>query len=537
MVDPLIQIDTLNLDATYPAIPWTLGDFDGFIIRNQHEQALAARDNKLLSLLRALRDHATSNTSPLYPFKEDATLQPSSATPHDGSGAVISGFVVDPTKLTISKSFIKDLRLILSSDFREPYLSSMVLKRAVDPDTNLVRIFVDLVFSARYTADQTDQVVFKLTSKAYNDVQDNTSPSSRDNVSFDLEAQVVEGRTFLNAGVIEFNSLGTVQSQLATSWSIGTYNGATVEGFASIPTLYDIVFTFTRNAGKVTQLAYDQLGDLQNAVPFLAKVKSFPFDPLATASSILSKYIIDVEITAPPSTKVFVKRIRKISGGFVFVFAYNLRDGANNLLGAVNIGVATVMLSGSNRVNIQSLGSNRINGVTPDWLDEVRGNTVDNLGSGTLVVTSPADLQNLFNELLAVTVPVGSPSPIQVSPAAPEPVIGLFVDPDQIDMIEDNSFLDGLAKDCQGLTTTFVERPLSASHVTRNVQVSVNGFVVNRRCSYGNEALMRDYYGLTSIESLTDNSKINLDDEWFDTGAGVLKRYQIVNGHRAWRVV
>lgn len=535
--DPLDQIDTTNIDQTDPVIPWVDGNFDGFVGRNQHEQALAARDRRLLTLVKALKQQSTSNTSPLYPFKDDATLHPSSATPLDGAGATISAFVINAGALTISKDFIKDLRLVLSSDFREPYLSGLVLRRAVDPDTNLVRIFVDLEISARYSQDQMDHVVFSLTGKAYNDVQDNSVPSSKDNVAFDLVAVKVAGRDFLNSGTIEFSFIGSIQSQLATSWSVGTYQATQVEGFASVPGLVSIVYTFSRQASKITQLAYDQLGDLQNAIPFLSKVKDFPFDSGATASAVLAKYITDVDITAPTGTKVFIKRIRKTSTSFIFVFSYNDRDTAGNLLGAVNIGVATVLLSGSNSVSIKSLGSNKINGVDPDWLDEIAGQTVDNYGSGTLTVLSPAALQALFNELLQVTVAVGSPSPIQVSPAQASPVIGLFVDPNQIDMVESNSYLDSLAKDGQGLRNAFTERPLGPAHITRNVQVSINGYIVNRRISYGNESLMRDFYGLTQTEILSDNIKINLDDEWFDTTANILKRYQLQNGHRAWRTV
>jgi hypothetical protein len=181
-------------------------------------------------------------------------------------------------------------------------------------------------------------------------------------------------------------------------------------------------------------------------------------------------------------------------------------------------------------VEIKSLGSNRINGADPTWLDEVIGDTQDAYGRGTLIVADYASLGLLFDELLAVTVEVGSPSPILVSPAENPPIVGLYVDPDEISMIEDNSYLDGLAKDTQGYNITVTERiPLLAAP-TRNVTVLIGDVKVTRRMVYGTEAQMRDFYGIGTAETLVNSDKIDLDDEWFNSVSKTLNRYQLIDG-------
>jgi hypothetical protein len=478
--------------------------------------------------------------SPRYPFKEESTLKPSQAIALDANDVVVAGFTVDPSPLELTTSFINDLKIILSNEFRDPFLSRIVMRERVDPATTLVRVFVDLEFSARYTRDNLDHVVLTLTDKAYHDVQDNTAPSSRDGLSLDLTMVQVDGRDWLNSGVVQFGFIGSVQSSLPTSWSVGSLTtGAKVEGFASVPALKTLAFPFTRPAAALTELAYTRLGDLQTAVPFLSKILYYPFDASATAAVVLNKYVRDLEITGPAFTRVFIKRIRRTtllgSPVFTFLFAYNERDSSGNYLATVNLGVATVTATSGSRVRITSVGSNRKGGVTPTWLDEVAGETTDNLGVGALTVSSWADLPLLFDELLAVPVLVGSPSPILVSPVEPVHVVGVVASEDAIEMIEENGILDSLAVDIQGKLEQVTERVLGAAHLTRNVKVTVGGVLVNRRTSYGSEEIMRDFFGIPSTESLIDNPKITLDDEWFDTTKGILNRYQHVQGHNRWR--
>ena len=539
--NPLHALDTANIETEAPVIPWTTKNDDGFSLRNVHERALGDRDIYLLNLLKAVRNHALANVSPQYPFTENATLKPSQAICYDNAGAVLSSFVVDPSLLKLSNSFLADLKLIISNEFREPYVSKMMLRRAVDPSTLLVQIFVDLEISARYTGDQKDHIILQLVSKAYNDVQDNSAPSSRDDLALNLALVQVDNHDWLNSGIIRFGFIGSVQSSLATSWSVGTYSNATVEGFSTLPNLGRIEFTFTRQATAIAEIAYNLLGNLQNAIPFLDKIKNFPFDLSSTAGKILAKYITDLDIAGPAVERVFIKRIRRytVSGDDVFnvLFAYNLRDDSGNYLGTVNVGLATVTKTSASRVAIKSLASNQVAGVSPTWLDEVAvTNTIDNLGVGTLVTTWTG-LENLFKELLATPVTIGSPSPIDVSPVSPDPIVGLFADENLVEMVEDNSRLDTLSVDIQGVLVTNYNRPLGVAHATKNQQVTVGGVLVNRRCCYGQEAIMRDFYGILSAESLVDNAKIPLEDEWYDSATNTLKRYQIIQGKRKWRTL
>jgi hypothetical protein len=536
--DPLHQIDTFNLETEKPVIPWQLRDEDGYIIRNEHERALGDRDAALLTLVQAVKTHGMANVSPLYPFAEDATLKPSQADCYDLTGTVMADFTVDPAPLAISTSFIADLKLILSNEFREPFLSKITLKRAVDPNTSLVQIFIDLEISARYTLDQQTYPIITLTNKAYNDVQDNTAPSSKDHLALSMEVLQVANRDWLNSGVVRFNFLGSVQSTLATSWSVGTYLNAMVEGFSTLPTLGSIVFTFPRTAASLTELSYNLLGDLQNAIPFLDKIKYYPFAIDATAGQILAKYITDAEITGLANKPVFLKRIHKVGSDYKFLFAYNDRDLAGNYLGTVNVGIGTLTSTGPTKIAITSLGSNRVAGIDPTWLDEVpTTGTTDNLGLGSLTVVSYAAIGDLFAELLAAPIELGSPSPIDVSPVVPVQIVGLYADPDLIEMVEDNSHLDNMTVDIQGtLISTYEHTPLGAQQ-TRNVQITIGNVIVNRRTCYGQEGIMRDFYGIASTESLVNNPKIPLEDEWFDSTSNTVKRYQIVSGQRKWRTL
>lgn len=536
----LDQLATFNLDAAKPVIPWQLRDFDGFEVRNEHERALGDRDQVLLELLQATAQHGSANVSPQYPFTEVATLKPSQATCYDNAGAVMTTFTVNPAPLALTNSFLSDLKLIITNEFREPFLSKIILRKAVDPETALVQVFVDLEVSARYTGDQQDHVILKLTDKAYNDVQDNTAPSSRDELAFDLAQQNVDARTWLNSGIVRFHFLGSVQSGLSTSWSVGTYGTAVVEGFSAVAALARIEFTFTRPATALTELSYDRLGDLQSAVPFLDKIRHYPFDIAATAGGILTKYVKDITITGPPWQKVSIRRIRrKMVGGYpqyLFLFSYIKRDTNGNYLNTVNIGLATVTNTSGPVVPITSLASNMVIGVDPTWIDEVPTTyTTDNYGVGRLKITAWEDLQALFDELVGAPVIIGSPSPITVSPVSPEPITGLFADPNVIEMIEDNSILDTLVVSIQGKSVSVYAKPPGTSQATNNTQVLLDGVLVNRRCCYGVEGIMRDFYGIPSTESLVDNTKIPLEDEWFDTSINALKRYQIVQGHRRWR--
>jgi hypothetical protein len=536
--NPLHRIDTANIETEAPAIPWQKRDFDGYSLRNVHERALADRDVWLLGLIKTVKDHGGANVSPQFPFTETATMKPSQAVALDNVGDVMAGFTVDPAPLKLSTSFLADLKLILSNEFREPYISTMVLRKALDTNTSLVQIFVDLEISARYTGDQQDHVILALTGKAFNDVQDNTNPSSRDDIALTLTPQTVDGREWLNSGVVRFAFIGSVQSSLSTSWSVGLYNNAMVEGFSTLPTLERITFAFTRPATELTELAYNLLGDLQSAVPFLDKIKNYPFDIGATAGQILAKYILDINVSGPPVAPVYIKRIRIDGSNYIFLLAYNEYDSLGNYLGTVNIGVATLTPTSANKITVSSLGSNRVAGVSPTWLDEVpTTGTTDNYGNGTLKVKSYADMASLFAELISAPVTVGSPSPIDVSPVSPEPIVGLYADPTMIEMVESNSYLDSLALDIQGTPVSVYNRPLSSSHTSPNVQVSIGGVLVNRRTCYGQEALMRDFYGIASSESLIDNPKIPLEDQWYDTTSATLKVYQFIQGKRRWRTL
>jgi hypothetical protein len=535
----LDSIDTVNLDQTKPVIPWLARDFDGFESRNVHERALGDRDNYLLDLIKAVKSHGVSNVSPLYPFAEADTLVPSMAVATDADGVVIPGFTVDPSKLVLSNRFLRDLKVILTTEFQVPYLHRLVLRKYVDPVTLLVRIFVDLYFSARYTGDQLDYEILSLTEKAYNDVQDNSSQSSRDLIPFDLTALMVANREWINSGVITFGFIGAVQSGLSTSWSAGVYNGVTVEGFSTIPELKQIEFTFSRPAAALAELSYSRIGDLQKAVPFLSKIVNYPFDSSSSVGSILTKYVPDISVTGPWNEKVYIKRIRRHLVStvyeYVFMFAYDSHDNAGNYTATVNVGIATVTQTSGSRVRIQSLGSTVTAGADPDWLDEVIGNTSDNLGAGYLTVTSWEDLGKLYDELLATPVEVGSPSPILVSPIAPDPIYGLFVDPDIITMIEANSTLDSLVVDTQGKVISVTKKPSSPYQLSNNDKITIDGVLVNRRTCYGAESVMRDFYGIPSTESLINNDKIPLEDQWYDTGTNVMKQYQFVQGSRRWR--
>jgi hypothetical protein len=536
--NPLHRIDTVNIETEAPVIPWQLRDRDGYVIRNEHERALGDRDVLLLNLLKAVKNHGMANVSPLYPFAEESTLKPSQATCYDLAGVEMTDFVVDPTNLIISTSFLADLKLIISNEFREPFLSKITLNRAIDPQTALVQIFVDLEISARYTIDQQIHPILLLTGKAFNDVQDNSAPSSRDNVALPMTVVDVANRKWLNSGVVRFAFIGSVQSSLATSWSVGTYGTAQVEGFSSLPTLGSIVFTFPRPATSLTELAYNLLGDLQAAVPFLDKIKYYPFAADATAGEIMAKYIKDAEITGPTNRPIFLKRIRKAGSDYKFLFAYNDRDSQGNYLGTVNVGIATVTATSGVRVPISTLASNKAAGIDPTWLDEVpTTDTVDSYGIGTLTILSYAAMEDLFAELLATPVTVGSPSPIDVSPVVPVEIVGLYADPNLIEMVEDNSHLDNITVDLQGALVSIYNRPLGPAHLTPNRQITIGGILVNRRTCYGQEGIMRDFYGIPSTESLIDNPKIPLEDEWFDTTTSTMKRYQYVQGKRRWRTL
>lgn len=535
--NPLDVIPGYDLDALYPIIPWTATSFDGVTARSAHDASIAARDDALLGLIQAIYQQSVSNTSPLYPFKDDATLVPSSATPQDASGAPIPGFVINPATLALPKSFIKDMRLVLANEFINPFISQITFIQQTDPATGLLQVFVNIYISATYTIDQNVYVIMSLENQAYNDVQDGSAPSSRDNLPLQFKSLPVQGLNFLNTGDIEFGFIGAIESSQLSSWSVGTYQGATVEGFANVANLNEIIFTFVYAATKITQLAYTNLGNLQDVVPFLVKVKFYPFDPASTAGSILQQAFVDCQITAPVKHRVFIKRIRLMGTTYIVMFAYNRYDSHGNYVGTVNIGKCYIPQNSPRKTfPIIGLGSNTVNGVAPNWADEQPTfNTKDSYGEGTLTILSYAAIQQLFIDLLAATV---NGSPIVGSPVIPPQVVGITVDQNVILMLEANSFLDGLACDTIAIPTTIVQRPLNpALHPTLNVQITVGGFLVNRRISYGIETTMRDFYGIGSAESLINNPKINLEDEWFDTSTNTLKRYQIVSGRNTWRVV
>jgi len=545
--NPLDALDQADLNRLLPQVPWNVQDFDGSNIRNLHESTLARRDDLLLSWLQLIRNSATANVSAKFPFKEDATLKPSEVvvTQTQDPGT----FVIDITPLELSLRFIKDLKLILTSDFVDPFISRIIMREATDPATSLIQVFVDIEISARLRLDQIVYPILTLTSKAYNDVQDNSQSSSRDNVSFNMVPQEVNGRSYFNAGVIEFNFIGAIQSQTSTSWSNGLYNDIQVEGFSVVPDLTQVEFIFEESATKLTQLSYNNLGDIQSAVPFLAKVQNWPFIQEANAGPVLTQYLPDLSITAPGNTFVYLKRVRRFNDAqlgeiYRFVFSYDENDANGNYLRTVNIGVCDVY----NRPNkvwlfeIRSLGSNVINGTDPDWSDEVVTTTTDSYGSGYLRITGFDQMAIMF-EALVVANETDSSGASPASPSddetlAPPPTIGIFPDPDVILFLAGNSSLEALATDTVANKVTITEIPLDTNiHPTRNIRVVIDGIKVTRRISYGNEQTMRSFYGIQGGESLTNNGKIDPEDEWFDTQVDALKRYQLVQGRYTWRIV
>jgi len=545
--NPLHGLEVFDIDLVQPVPPWLAKGFDGAFARNARIDALAARDRELVDQLQVLLRFGATKVSPIFPFKSDATLKPSSIEILDTSGAVITNFVIDYAQLEIPKSFIKDLKLLLANEFSDPYLSKMELVRRSDPDSGLIRIFIDLEFSARFSVDGTDHIVFTLTSRAYNDSPTGEEASSRDNRPLELSAPVVDGTQFLNSGIIEFEFLGSVHSTQVTSWDRGTLDDAIVGGAFALPiNCGRITYTFDRAAGKLTLLSHNQLADLASAVPFLEKVKFFPFDPEATAGSILAKYVVDLNMTAPVDQITYLRRIRRkdVAGQttFVFIFSYNVYDDAGNFLRVVNVGVAEVGPDTGSRVPIVSLGSNTTVGVEPDWLDEVPGSTYDSFGSGFLRVSSYTLLDELWEELIEDTVEIGSPagaatSPITVSPEEqPEGTTGVFADADLILLTDSSSSLDGISLDTVGVPITVFERAL-ASAQTRNLQVVVAGEIINNRIVIGSESVMRNFYGIDPVESLINNQKIPLNDEWFEESAGRVKKYLVVSGKRQWRAI
>lgn len=542
--NPLDAFDQANLDRLLPQVPWNVQDFDGARIRNLHEKTLAERDNTLLAWLQLIRNSATANVSPKFPFKEDATLKPSEAIITQTSDP--GSFVVDITDLELSLRFIKDLKLILTSDFVDPYISRITMREATDPATDLIQVFVDIEISARLRLDQIVYPILKLQSKAYNDVQDNSQASSRDNTSFNMVPQEVNGRSYFNAGVIEFNFIGAIQSQTSTSWSNGLYNDIPVEGFSIVPDLTQIEFIFEEPATKLTQLSYNNLGDIQAAVPFLAKVQNWPFLQEANAGPTLTQYITDLSITAPGNEFVYLKRVRRFNDTtlgqvYRFIFSYDIEDDLGNYVRTVNIGVCDVW----NRPNkvwlfeIRSLGSNVINGTDPDYLDEVISTTTDSYGSGFLRITGFDQMALMFEALIAANEieTAGSESPADET-LAPPPTIGIFPDPDTILFLTGNTSLEALATDTVANKVTITEVPVDPQiHPTRNVRVSIDDKKVTSRISYGNEQQMRNFFGIAAGESLTNNDKIDPEDEWYDTSIDGLKRYQLVRGRYTWRLI
>lgn len=537
--NPLDALVALDLDITNPISLWSRED-DGLTARNNRLEQLRGRDNELLDQIKFLAKFGTTNVSPIYPFKSDALLKPSEVEIIDTDGNPITNFEIDLAALELPKRFIKDLKLIQSVEFSDPFLSKLELIRTVDPVTNLLRIFIDLEFSARFSVDGQDRVIFELKQKAFNDNPTAEDASSQDNRPFQLTALTVDNTMFLNSGIIEFAFLGSVYSTTSTSWSFGTLDGTIQgDGFSLPINLERITYRFDRAGTKITQLAYNQLADLADAVPFLRKVKFFPFEPESSAGAILSGDIIDLNITAPADQRIYIKRIRKKDVGgetfFVFMFAHNVFDESGNFLRTVNIGVAEIGPNSGTKVFITSLGSNTIAGVEPDFLDEVPGDTFDSFGHGFLRVLSYESLDTLFQSLLESTVEVGSPSPIVVSPESGDStVVGVFADADQILMTDTTSTIDGIALDTIGVLITVFENKLFG-HETRNIHITIDGEVINQRIVMGDEAKMRDFYGIEVAESLVDNEKIVIGDEWFDEPSGRLRKYLVFGGKRQWR--
>lgn len=537
--NPLHALESYDLDAAVPVSPWTKG-FDGATIRNVKQNQLAERDRKILDQIQILSKFGATKVSPFYPFKSDATLTPSSIEILDSNGVEISDFTIDFTELQIPKRFIKDLKLILANEFSQPYVSRMTLVRRTDPITNLLRVFVDLEISARYSVDSQDYVIFRLESRAYNDNPTNEDPSTADNVSFPLEPQKINGVQFLNSGIIEFEFIGAVYSTTSSSWSFGvTDGGVQGDGFTLPLDMGTINYTFTREGGKLTLLSYNELADLSDSVPFLQKVKYFPFSPDSTVGDILSQHIIDLNMTSPAGEKVYVKRIRRRDSGgstyYVFLFAYNVYDSGGNFLRTVNLGVAEIGPSSNNRAMIQSLGSNTIAGVEPSWLDEVPSDTTDSFGHGILKVDSYTTLDQLWTDLTAQSESIGSPSPVVVSPDEGT-TVGVFADTDVLVFTDDASEIDGIALDTIGIPLSVFAREVSNSP-TKNIQVTIEGEVINSRTVIGNENLLRSFYNIDVIESLVDNDKIPIGDFWFDESRGRLQQYLIVGGKRQWRAI
>lgn len=544
--NPLHQIDTALLNRTAPRVPWNVEDFDGVRIRNIHEQALGNRDEQLLEWIRAVRNSSTANISPRFPFKEDATLTPTTAEAFDFSGNLLNDFIVSVDDKMLSLSFVKDLKLILASDFADPYLSKIILREATDPNTNLIQVFIDIEISARYRPDQTNYPVLILSGRAYNDVQDNSSPSSRDNLSFNMVAQQVAGRDFFNGGVIEFSFLGAVQSQTESSWSNGKYNDIMVEGFSTVPNLGSIVFTFDYSATKIAQLAYNNLGDISQSVPFLRKVQYWPFFEEANAAPVLQQYITDLSVSGPADELVYIKRIRRFEDAstgltiYRVVLAYDVFDANQQRTGNVNIGVCDIWDRPSKVwiFEIQSLGSNTIAGEAPNWFDEVTGNTVDSYGKGFLRIVNFEVMENLFNALIQAEETIDTEVDEEDRTLAPPATIGTFPDPDTVIFRRNNTVIEAMTTSIAPERVQVTRIPVDPQvHVTRNERILINDISVTKRISYGNEAQMRNFYGIGGAESLTDNTKIDPEDEWFDTSANALKRYQLVQGRYIWRVI
>lgn len=542
--NPLHALDSASLDRIVPRVPWNTRDFDGHRTRNIHEQALAERDNKLLEWIRVLRDSAIANVSPKFPFKEDCTLEPSTVEVLDIDGNPYSDFSIDLTGKTLPLSFIKDLKLILTSDFVDPYVSRIAFTKKTDPATNMIQVFIDLEISARLRQDQTDYVVLRLTDRAYNDVQDNTQPSSRDNKSFLLESLPVNGKPYFNAGVIEFSFLGSIQSQTESSWSVGTYADQEVEAFSTVPAVQSIIFAFDYQATKMTQLAYNNLGDVTDSVPFLRKVQNWPFIQEANAGSVLGQFFTDITITGPANSIVYLRRIRRFNHAtngqtYRLLFAYDTFDASNNYAGTVNIGVCDVFnrLSGYWIYEIKSLGSNTVVGIDPTWLDEAQGNTVDAYGRGTVRIVNFEVMAGLFDALVAANDTLDQASTNDQT-LAPPPTIGDFPNQDTVLFLLGNSAVEPLAVDVVAVPVIITEIPVDPQiHQTRNVKVTIGGVKITRRIAYGNEAQMRNFYGISGAASLIDNSNIDPEDEWFDTSANALKRYQRVQGRYNWRSI
>ena len=65
----------------------------------------------------------------------------------------------------------------------------------------------------------------------------------------------------------------------------------------------------------------------------------------------------------------------------------------------------------------------------------------------------------------------------------------------------------------------------------------VAGEIINNRIVIGSESVMRNFYGIDPVESLINNQKIPLNDEWFEESAGRVKKYLVVSGKRQWRAI